>query len=274
MDDDDDDIPGLKAAPAPAAREKTKAEKDKEADEAFRKAAEADAQKAKEAAPAKKGWGLGGWFGGAKKESQDMGANPNKPIRAKLGEASSFYYDPDLKRWVNKKAGAEDTQAKSATPPPPRAAGPPRTASAPMNMGPPSSNGSAAGGPPTSAPRPIPTPMNMAPGMAPQMLAQRAVSDSTHAQHHLVSSSPQSDDGSVNLNAPPLMNRSQSNGSLRSSGPPSRPGTGMSNASSIDDLLGPPVPRSRKDGAGGAGAKKGAKKKGRGYVDVMGDKGA
>ncbi|PVH75739.1 hypothetical protein DL98DRAFT_657921 [Cadophora sp. DSE1049] len=273
MDDDDDDIPGLKATPAAAPREKTKAEKDKEADEAFRKAAEADAQKAKEAAPAKKGWGLGGWFGGAKKESQDMGANPNKPIRAKLGEASSFYYDPDLKRWVNKKAGAEDTQAKSATPPPPRAAGPPRTASAPMNMGPPSSNGAAAG-PPTSTPRPIPTPMNMAPGMAPQMLAQRAVSDSTHSQHHLVSSSPQSDDGSVNLNAPPLMNRSQSNSSLRSSGPPSRPGTGMSNASSIDDLLGPPVPRSRKDGAGGAAAKKGAKKKGRGYVDVMVDKGA
>jgi len=40
MDDDDDDIPALKAAPA--SREKTKAEKDREADEAFRKAAEAD----------------------------------------------------------------------------------------------------------------------------------------------------------------------------------------------------------------------------------------
>ncbi|KAL5319347.1 hypothetical protein ACEPPN_012398 [Leptodophora sp. 'Broadleaf-Isolate-01'] len=268
MDDDDDDIPSLKTAPS--TQEKTKAEKDREADEAFRKAAEADAQKAKEAAPAKKGWGLGGWFGGAKKESQDMGSNPNKPIRAKLGEASSFYYDPDLKRWVNKKAGAEDTQAKSATPPPPRATGPPRTASAPINMGPPSGN-TGAGGPPTTTPRPIPSPMNMGPGMAPQMLAQRAVSDSTHGTH-LISSSPQSDDGSVNLNAPPLMNRSQSNGSLRSSGPPSRPGTGMSNASSIDDLLGPPVPRSRKDG--GAAAKKAAKKKGRGYVDVMGDKGA
>jgi len=40
MDDDDEDIPALK--PAPASREKTKAEKDREADEAFRKAAEAD----------------------------------------------------------------------------------------------------------------------------------------------------------------------------------------------------------------------------------------
>lgn len=41
MDDDDDDFPVAKAEPA-APREKTKAEKDREADEAFRKAAEAD----------------------------------------------------------------------------------------------------------------------------------------------------------------------------------------------------------------------------------------
>ena len=40
MDDDEDDVPALKAVSAP--REKTKAEKDREADEAFRKAAEAD----------------------------------------------------------------------------------------------------------------------------------------------------------------------------------------------------------------------------------------
>jgi hypothetical protein len=44
------------------------------------------------------------------------------------------------------------------------------------------------------------------------------------------------------------------------SGPPSRPGTGMSTASSIDDLLG--APQARK----GAGAKK---KKGGRYVDVF-----
>jgi hypothetical protein len=43
MDDDDDDIPALKAAAQSGpAREKTKEEKDREADEAFRKAAEAD----------------------------------------------------------------------------------------------------------------------------------------------------------------------------------------------------------------------------------------
>jgi hypothetical protein len=246
MDDDDDDIPGLKQPPAN--REKTKAEKDREADEAFRKAAEADAQKAKEAAPAKKGWGLGGWFGGSKKEA-DMGAQPNKPIRAKLGEASSFYYDPEHKRWINKKGGAEATEAKTATPPPPKA-GPPRTSSVP---------------PPTSAPRP----MSMG-GMAPPPMGQRAVSESAPP--------PQSDGqnelgGGPPTLAPPAMARSASNGSIGlgggplSSGPPSRPGTGMSNASSIDDLLGPAVPRK------GAAAKTAAKKKkGRGYVDVMREK--
>jgi hypothetical protein len=251
MDDDDDDIPALKAAAS--AREKTKAEKDREADEAFRKAAEADgksfinpfmmptntypAQRAKEAEAAKKksgGWGLGGWFGGSKKE-QDMGVQPNKPIKAKLGEASSFVYDPELKRWINKKAGAETTEGKSAATPPPPRTGPPRTASGPPAAG------------PTSTPR-MPPP------------AQRAVSEAGP----LLSSQSES-----NL-VPPGMSRSVSNGSsVGGSGPPtappSRPGTGMSNASSIDDLLGPPSTGGRK------GAAK-AKKKGRGYVDVMGEK--
>jgi COPII coat assembly protein SEC16 len=166
-----------------------------------------------------------------------MGAQPNKPIKAKLGEQSSFVYDPELKRWINKKAGAETTEAKSATPPPPRA-GPPRTASGPPAAG------------PTSMPR-MPPP------------AQRAVSEAGAPPM----SSSQSDSGL----APPGMSRSVSNGSsVGGSGPPtappSRPGTGMSNASSIDDLLGPPSVGGRKGTAKG-------KKKGRGYVDVMGEKG-
>ena len=71
----------------------------------------------------KKGWGFSSWFGGgAKKEDGSIGEpSPNKPVKAKLGEASSFVYDPELKRWINKKAGAENTEAKKATPPPPRA---------------------------------------------------------------------------------------------------------------------------------------------------------
>lgn len=193
------------------------------------------AQKAKEAEAAKKkgggGWGLGGWFS---KKEPDMGAQPNKPIKAKLGEESSFVYDPELKRWINKKAGAENTEAKSASAPPPPRAGPPRTASGPPAPG------------PTSIPR-MPPP------------AQRAVSE---AGAPLMSS--MSDSGL----APPGMSRSVSNGSsIGGSGPPtappSRPGTGMSNSSSIDDLLGPPT--ARKGGAR-------TKKKGRGYVDVMGEK--
>ncbi|KAI0322240.1 Sec23-binding domain of Sec16-domain-containing protein [Amylostereum chailletii] len=39
------------------------------------------------------------------------------PIKATLGEESSFVYDAELKRWVNKKSGGEP--AKPATPPPP-----------------------------------------------------------------------------------------------------------------------------------------------------------
>lgn len=173
-----------------------------------------------------------------------MGSQPQKAIRAKLGEESSFVYDPEQKRWINKKAGAEQTEAKSAsTPPPPRATGPPRTAS----VG------------PTSIPR-IPMP---AAGPPPQ----RAVSEQSNLPP---SAHPPLQNPSLGGLAPPGMMRQASNSSLSGGGPPtapaSRPGTAMSNASSIDDLLGPPLPRK-------AGAK-GAKKKGRGYIDVMGDKGA
>ncbi|KAJ3987357.1 Sec23-binding domain of Sec16-domain-containing protein [Lentinula detonsa] len=40
------------------------------------------------------------------------------PVKASLGEESSFYYDKELKKWVNKKVGSEEA-AKPATPPPP-----------------------------------------------------------------------------------------------------------------------------------------------------------
>jgi hypothetical protein len=203
------------------------------------------AQKAKEVTKKSSSWGLGGWF--AKKESTDMGAQPNKPIKAKLGEASSFVYDPDLKRWVNKKAGAEQTEAKSATPPPPKA-GPPRTSS-----GPPGSGGH------TSAPNTMRGPP---PGMG-----QRAVSESgMHPPPAAFLDGEAKPTPPVSNLIPPNMSRSSSNG-VAGSGPPSRPGTSMSNASSIDDLLGPPSAGGRKAG----GAK--GKKKGRGYVDVMGEKG-
>lgn len=55
------------------------------------------------------------------------------PIKASLGQESAFYYDKDLKRWVNKKAGAETTQSAAPPPPPSRAqTASPARASAPL----------------------------------------------------------------------------------------------------------------------------------------------
>ncbi|KAI0157578.1 Sec23-binding domain of Sec16-domain-containing protein [Xylariaceae sp. FL1272] len=221
MDDDDDDIPGLRP------KEKTKAEKDKENEEMFRKIAEEEAKRANEQKLNKKssGWGLSGWFG-AKKETNDIAP---KAIKAKLGEASSFVYDPDLKRWVNKKAGAENTPAKTATPPPPRA----------MST------------PPPSAPTSMPPPINIAgaPPSGPPMGLSKTVS------HENL--------GMPNFAAPPMARSvsGQSNTSIGGapSAPPSRPATSLSNASSIDDLIGAAGPRK--------GGKK-PRKTGR-YVDVM-----
>lgn len=171
----------------------------------------------------------GGWFSwirGGKKEQ------PNAPIRAKLGEKSSFYYDENLKRWVNKKDPSSATPAAQATPPPPRSSAPPSrsssgTAPPPMSTGSPAptmANGHLA--PPPSA-FPIPS--------APPNLSASPIPPSS---------------------LPHLMPRSVSAGPSSS-----RPGTALSNASSIDDLLG--APQARKAGTVRS------KKKGRGYVDVM-----
>ncbi|KAI6785067.1 COPII coat assembly protein-like protein [Emericellopsis cladophorae] len=231
MDDEDD-------APRPSSQQ-SKADKDRENEEMFRKAAEEDAKRAEAEKANKKGWGLSGWFGGKKPASPSPGESSKKPVRANLGEASSFVYDPDLKRWVNKKPGAENTPAKTATPPPPRA-GPPGARSVsgtpppPMSTPPPMR--SASGGPP---PRSIPS-SNTLPNLK----------------------APASND---NMSMPPPsapMARSVSSQSAGAppSAPPSRPGTSMSNASSIDDLIGAAAPRK-------PGQKK-ARKSGR-YVDVM-----
>ncbi|KAI1414604.1 Sec23-binding domain of Sec16-domain-containing protein [Hypoxylon sp. FL1857] len=227
FDDDEDDIPALKS------QDKSKAEKDRENEEMVRRVAEEEAKRAAEAKSAKKGWGFGGWFGGgSKKESLDQA---NKPIKAKLGEASSFVYDPELKRWVNKKPGAENTPTPTATPPPPRAASrngtppPPGSSSAPPG---------GLGAPPAGPPRLSPAPT----------LLNKAVSH---------------ENLTVPGGAPPMMRSVSSQSTSSAPGgpiaPPSRPTTSLSNASSIDDLLGAAGPRK--------GGKK-ARKSGR-YVDVM-----
>ncbi|KAG8961249.1 hypothetical protein FRC03_005597 [Tulasnella sp. 419] len=66
----------------------------------------------------------GSWFGRLWGRTPE----PNGPVKANLGEETSFYYDKELKRWVNKKGGADTTPA--TPPPPPPSRGPSRPQSA------------------------------------------------------------------------------------------------------------------------------------------------
>lgn len=227
MEDDDD---GDLAAQAAALQ---KAENDRKADEAFRKAAEEDAKKDQQSS--KKGW-FGGWFGGTKKEAEPAGGGP---IKAKLGEENSFYYDKELKKWVNKK-DPSSAEPVRATPPPPRGSAPPSRATSYGSMPPP----------------PMP-PMPLGSGSRPP-------SSSSDVPPSL-SSSP----AFSGLGVPPTLGslpRSVSTGAAvptppgSSAGPPPRPSSSLTHASSIDDLLGAPQARKGNTAKG--------KKKGR-YVDVM-----
>ncbi|EMD87446.1 hypothetical protein COCC4DRAFT_165611 [Bipolaris maydis ATCC 48331] len=239
-DDDDDDLAARASALKISGGSSSKSEADRKADEAFRKAAEEDAKRDKEAAAAKKGGWLSGWF------KKDPNAGPG-PIKAKLGEESSFVYDTDLGKWVNKKAGATDTAKPAATPPPPRS-GPPGAAR--------SASGSAAPAPPSSAGPPAagalrPPVSNLRSSSLPPPLHSAGSRASTPGI-------AESDEEGLAGPKPPMLARPSFGAA---SGPPSRPGTGMSNASSIDDLLG--APQARKGPAAGK------KKKGGRYVDVM-----
>ncbi len=262
VDDDDDDFPRAPAAattstsasaipphdPAADAAAKKRAN-DLAADAAFRAAAEADAQRQKNndktVKPKASGW-FGGWLGGKKEGSLDAKPSDQKVIRAKLGEESAFYYDQNLKKWVNKKDPISMQAGAKATPPPPKGplAGPGRgfmpsaslpslPTSPPMGTGPPSRSGTPGESTGTGPP--------MANG------PPRTASDGPSA-----AAGPPS-----GVSTPPI-------GSGLA--PPSRPGTGMSNASSIDDLLGPPSAAGRKTIRGKKGGKGGR------YIDLMADK--
>lgn len=173
----------------------------------------------------KSGW-FGGWFGGAKKDDNLDAAK--KPTKANLGESNQFVFDPELNKWVNKAAGAKETAVTpSATPPPPKLTPRPSTSGLSANGTPPS----------ISSPNIPPAPPSSAIGFSGPPMSRST-------------SMPQP------LSKPPGSGP-PTPGSLK---PPSRPATSMSNASDIDDLLGPAMPRTR------GGAK--GKKKGR-YVDVM-----
>ncbi|KAL9041375.1 MAG: hypothetical protein Q9180_001320 [Flavoplaca navasiana] len=236
MDDDEDDDFAAKAA---AVLKDDKARKDREANEAFRKAAEADAQK--DLKPKKSGWfgGVGGWLGG--KKDDDLNSQEPKAIKAKLGEESSFYYDKELKKWINKK---DPTPSATETPkaPPPR--------------GPPSRAVSGASGPPmsTSASRistpPVPPLPSQPP--APIQLQSHPTSGSVTPARKVSPAVPPAAAAAID----------QAPSSGPPSAPPSRPSTAVGGgAGGIDDLLGEPQVRK------GGTMKRG--KKGRGYVDVM-----
>lgn len=230
FDDDEDDIPAIKQQP----QEKSKAEKDRENEELFRKAAEEDAKRAEAEKAQKKS---GGWFSGLWGGKKEANLDKPKAVRANLGEQSSFVYDPELKRWVNKKVGAETPEARTATPPPPKGPMSRSVSGTPPPshlMGPPPPMDGRATAPPPSARSFTPTPSGLR-------------------------SSP-SKESVTSLAAPPIMMRSASAASNSSAPPTTRPSTALSNASSIDDLLGPAMPRK-------PGGKK-ARKSGR-YVDVM-----
>ena len=254
LSDDEDDF----AARAAALKKVQKAEKDRAANDAFRKAAEADAQRDSRPAPplnSKSSW-FGGLFGGGKaKENVDADkplAGKTKPIRAKLGEENSFYYDAQLKKWVNKNAGSDAAAPSAPTPPPPR--GPPsRTVS---SVGP-----STLSRPPTSNP---PSQLGLSTGPAsgpPSAISSRNASPSIGT---LVSPTATSESPVL---SPPMAGPSDNGppaGLPAGLVPPSRPSTGMSevsNASSLDDLIGAPQARQ-------GGTVRRMKKK-KGYVDVM-----
>ncbi|PFH54340.1 hypothetical protein AMATHDRAFT_44853 [Amanita thiersii Skay4041] len=61
---------------------------------------------------AKPAAGGGSWF------SRWWKREPSS-TQASLGDDNAFHYDPELKRWVNKKAGSSDAAPKSIPPPPP-----------------------------------------------------------------------------------------------------------------------------------------------------------
>lgn len=261
MDDEVDDFARATSQPPPpdpqvspdedaAARKRAN---DEAADAAFRAAADADAAREKEKTQAKRSssW-FGGWLSGKKTpEGLDAGSSKGaepKVYRANLGESKmKLYYDKDLGKWVN--PDNPDAGKKTATPPPPRTGGTPAPPSGPpkasglghvtssslpnVSMPPPSLPGSRVG-----------TPAN-GPGLGLPLAPSSAG----------LSGPPSA------TSTPPLgIAPTSHSGLVPPPRPGSRPGTAMSNASSIDDLIGPP---------GGRKSTKGAKKaKGR-YIDVM-----
>ncbi|CCE87271.1 Piso0_005817 [Millerozyma farinosa CBS 7064] len=88
--------------------------------------------------------GKKGWRSWLSKNNDDK----PKPVRAKLGTQSSFVWNEDLKRWINKDISEEEQLKPTAPPPPPASGKSLRGSNSPM----PNSNLSTASGPPSMGP--------------------------------------------------------------------------------------------------------------------------
>lgn len=228
MDDDDDDAEFLARA---AALKKEAEEKKKKQEE--------EEKKKQAAASGGSGW-FKGWFGGKKDPNGQSGG----PIKAKLGEESSFYYDPDLKRWINKKAAAEEQAAPKGPPiPPKRLTNPP---SRPSSAVPPPQTPTSAGPhksfstsslnmtspPPTSGSSDAPsTPISAAPAMrastpgTPAGQPMRTGTPSTPAPPSRLGTPAPSTPGTPGSLPPMSASAPPPPGAVGRSAPPSRPST-------------------------------------------------
>ncbi|KAJ4551765.1 vesicle coat component [Exophiala dermatitidis] len=272
MDDDDDDFPPITAKPSQPAANGTsdddeaarKRANDAAAEAAFKAAAEADAARAKEKEQQKRSssW-FSGWLGSKKSaeglDSGNKGGAEPKVYKANLGESKmKLYYDKELGKWVN--PDNPDAAKKSATPPPPRMGG---TPAPPMGPG---GHSRTPGSGPTSNPNLPGLGIGMPPPSGPGSRAGTPASG--HGPGNSTAPTPSPLAGlsgpPSGAGTPPLpASNNMSQGSLAPPpGPGSRPGTATSNASSIDDLIGPATGRK-----GPKGGKRGGKA-GR-YVDVM-----
>ncbi|KAG9002395.1 hypothetical protein FRB93_011512 [Tulasnella sp. JGI-2019a] len=222
------------------------------------------------------------WKWGAKKE-EALASGPG-PVKAKLGEESSFYYDKDLKRWVNKKAGDSVTPPPTPPPPPSRAqtASPGSSAAARVGTPPPRPQSQSAMAGPSSATsaHPPPTKSRLAESFVPDSGEGDAEGTNTGR-----STSPmpphvrQSSHGGLSPAIAGSHSRPPSRGPSRGPLSPLSPMSAASNMSGMTGLSGPPSrPASRlmvtdpdlvvpqRSVSGTSAAKKKAKNR---YVDVF-----
>ncbi|KAJ3172465.1 vesicle coat component [Geranomyces variabilis] len=123
--DDDDDVLGLGNRASVKSKKVDTSSKDEKAASADVDKSESDANKdasPTSAVPAKGLFStIGSLFGGRKKAEE---ANKDGPVKANLGEKTSFVYDKKKKKWVNSAATEEEEEKKELAPPPMTASAP------------------------------------------------------------------------------------------------------------------------------------------------------